>query len=70
MVVAQQTEGFSFAFMKELMVCSLLQWIDQEQAVELGGLLIKQQVKGRLDFPEILAQQATQLQQQRRCSGA
>jgi len=70
MVVAQQTEGFSFAYMKELMVSSLLQWIDQEQAVELGGLLIKQQVEGRLDFPQILAQQATLLQQQRRCSGA
>jgi SpoVK/Ycf46/Vps4 family AAA+-type ATPase len=70
MVVAQQTEGFSFAYMKELMVSSLLQWIDQEQAVELGGLLIKQQVEGRLDFPQILAQQATQLQQQRRCTGA
>lgn len=55
--VAVATEGFSFAYMKELMVSSLLAWIHQEESSSRKS-----------DFAQILVQHAHLLQDQRKCT--
>ena len=56
--IAQATEGFSFAYMKELIVSSLLIWIHQES-----------QNSKRCDFGQLLEDQTRVLQEQRSSVG-
>jgi AAA+ superfamily predicted ATPase len=40
--VVDQTEGFSFAYLKELLVASLVQWVSQERSGSLDDIVLAQ----------------------------
>jgi hypothetical protein len=41
-LVGQQTEGFSFAYLKELLVSALMQWMSQDGSLSMADVLPEQ----------------------------
>jgi AAA+ superfamily predicted ATPase len=57
--IAEQTEGFSFAYMKELFLSSMMQWIAQPEPDGMGGCMtnrvkaLREQMTGMNESPSL-----------------